>query len=102
MGEEIPSYSEVKKDMMPHFPDAERVEMASILNKPIIIKEFKKMPSTMSEGKEYVVILAMMSGKEIFFNSGEVVLKQLEEVKDKLPLKATIVREKGKRYYTLS
>lgn len=75
--------------MVPHFPGAKKTELASILNKQLIIKDFKEMPSTISEGKE------------IFFNSGEIVLKQLKEVKDKLPLKAAIVRKKGKRYYEL-
>ena len=87
--------------MVPHFPDAEKVDLKSVLNKELVIHEFKEMPSTISEGKEYVVILAEDNGKKIFFNAGEVVLKQLKEVKSHLPIRAKITIEKGKRYYSL-
>ena len=97
---EYPKYSDIKKQLVV-FPGVERIELAQVLNKEIIIKDFKALPSTLSQGREFVVVLAELDGKTISFSSGEVVLKQLTDVKEKLPIKATITRNKGKRYYTL-
>ena len=100
--EEIKEYSSVKAELVPIFPDAERIELVTILNKEIVIRDFKAMPSSITEGHEYCVILADLNGKKVSFNSGEIVLKQLKDVKDKLPIKTKITRQKGKRYYTLT
>ena len=99
---EIHDYSEVKKQFENVFPDAKKTDLITVLNKPIIIKEFKALPSTIAEGKEFVVILAELNGERLSINSGEIVLKQLTEIKDKLPIRATITKLKGKRYYTLA
>jgi len=102
--EQIKDYASIKKDLEPAFPGAERVDMAGILNQKIIIKDFKAYPSSIvgAEGKEFVVILADLNGKLVSFNCGEIVLKQLKDIKDKLPIRTSIIRQKGKRYYTLS
>jgi hypothetical protein len=102
--EQIKDYSSIKKEIEPAFPGAEKADMAGILNQKIIIKDFKAYPSSIAgaEGKEFVVILAELNGKLVSFNSGEVVLKQLKDIKDKLPIRTTITKPKGKRYYTLS
>jgi hypothetical protein len=84
------------------FPDAEKADLISVLNKQIIILDYRALPSTITAGKEFVVILADLNGKRVSVNSGEIVLKQLSEIKDKLPIKATITKQKGKRYYTLT
>lgn len=102
METEIPKYSDVKSEMKPAFPDVEKVELITVLNKEIIIYEFKAYPSSLTEGKEFVVILADSNGKRVCFNCGEIVLKQLKDIVEKLPIRTTIKREKGKRYYTLS
>lgn len=95
------AYSSVKPTFKPLFEGIEKVDLADVLNKEIVIKDFGALPSTLAEGKEFVVILADVDGKEKSFSCGEVVLRQLKDVKDSLPIKATISREKGKRYYTL-
>ena len=102
--QEIKSYSEVKEDLKPAFPDVEKVEQIAVLNKEIIIYDFKEYPSTFTPEKMFVVILAELNGGKISFNSGEIVLKQLKDLKERklLPIKAKITRQKGKRYYTLS
>ena len=98
---EIPRYSEVKKQTEVAFPDARRAELIEVLNKEIVILDFKGLPSSISEGKEFVVVKAELNGEKVSFNSGMIVLKQLNEIKAKLPIRATITRQKGKRYYTL-
>lgn len=98
----ISNYSEVKKELVPIFPESERTEINAILNKDIIIYEFRAMPSSLAAGKEYVLILAELDNKKVSFPCGEVVLKQLKDVANKLPIRAKIIRQKGKRYYTLS
>ena len=102
--QDIRNYSEVKKAMEPAFPNAEKAELISVLNKPVIIHDFKAFPSSLTAGKEFVVILADLNGKKVSFSSGEIVLKQLKDLQERklLPVRATITRQKGKRYYTLS
>jgi len=98
---EIPNYSEVKPKIEQIFPDTEKIQLVTILNKPLIIYDFKALPSSLAIGREFVVILADCEGRRVSFSSGEIVLKQLNEIKEKLPVKTIITREKGKRYYTL-
>ena len=95
------SYSDLKEEIKPVFENADRIYLAEVLNKKIIIKDFKALPSTLTTGKEFVIINAEVDKKDVSFSCGEVVLKQLREVQDSLPITATITREKGKRYYTL-
>ena len=101
---QIRNYSEVKKEMEPVFPDAARTEMIAVLNKPVVIFDFKALPSSLTIGKEFCVILAELNSQKISFSCGEIVLKQLQDLKERklLPVKATITRQKGKRYYTLT
>lgn len=101
--QEIKNYADVKKQLEPVFPDSKKVEMVTILNKPVVILDFKALPSSLSVGKEFVVILAELNSEKISFNSGEIVLKQLKDLQERklLPVRATITRQKGKRYYTL-
>lgn len=98
---EIVNYSDIAPQLKPLFENVERIELGSVLNKEIVIKEFGALPSTVSDGREFVVILADVDGSEKSFSCGEIVLKQLREVEDKLPIKAKIVKPEGKRYYTL-
>lgn len=98
--EQVREYADVRKELTA-FPDVPKVELMSVLNKKIVIRDFKAFPSSLAEGKEFVVILAELDGQQISFNCGEVVLHQLKDIKEKLPVNTTITREKGKRYYTL-
>ena len=99
---EIPNYSDVKPNKEEAFPNIEKIELASVLNKQIVVQDYKPFPSSMAEGHEFVVILCEVDGKQVALNCGEIVLKQLNEIKDKLPVKVSITRPKGKRYYTLT
>jgi len=101
MEKPITNYSDIKKQLEPAFPNAEKVDLASVLNRQIVILDFKAFPSSIAAGKEFVVILAELNGKKVSFSCGEVVLKQLNDIKTYLPVKAEITKEKGKRYYTL-
>jgi hypothetical protein len=96
----ITNYSDLKHENA--FPDAEKTDIISVLNKPIIIYDYKVLPSTIAEGKEFVVVYATIDGKKITCNAGEVIRKQLDAVKDKLPIRCSITKPKGKRYYTLN
>jgi len=97
---QITNYSELKHENA--FPEAEKTELITVLNKPLVILDYKVLPSTIAEGKEFVVILADLNDKKVTINCGEVVRKQLDAIKDKLPIRTTITKQKGKRYYTLS
>lgn len=101
MDQQVRNYAEVKKEITA-FPGVPKVDLVSALNKEVIIYDFKAFPSSLAEGKEFVVILAELDGQKISFNCGEVVLRQLEAIKDMLPVRTTITRQKGKRYYTLT
>lgn len=98
---QVRSYADVRKELTA-FPDVPKMDLVSVLNKEIVVYDFKGFPSSLAEGKEFVVILAELNGQKITFNCGEVVLHQLKDVKEKLPIKTTITRAKGKRYYTLT
>lgn len=102
--QQIKDYSEIKKELEPAFPESEKVELVSVLNKKLVINDFKALPSSLAIGREFVVILAELNGKKISFSCGEIVLKQLKDLKDRnlLPIRTIITRQKGKRYYTLS
>lgn len=101
---EITNYSNIKQELENAFPNSEKRELILVLNKPVVIYDFKAFPSSLAEGKEFVVILAELEenkGKRISFNCGEIVLKQLQAIREKLPVRTIITRLKGKRYYTL-
>lgn len=80
--------------------EGDQVEFSDVLDKQIIIKDFKEMPSTFHEGN-FVIVQAELDGSLVTFPTGSsVLMKQLNGIKDKLPIRAKIVRPKGKRYYT--
>lgn len=104
---EIFNYSDIKTGSEQVFPDAERIDQSQVLNKQVVILDFKILPSTISADTEFCVIKAEFENKIVSFSSGGVVGKQLSEVKEvgKFPLRTTIIKIKGKGkfgYYSLS
>ena len=101
----VERYSDIVKNAI--FPEAEKVDVRDILDKEIIIHNFQALPSSLAEGKEFVVVLAEVEGRYVSFNCGEIVLKQLRNVKelgkldDKEGIIATIKKPLKKRYYSL-
>lgn len=76
------------------------MKIEDVLNKPLIVKAFKNLPSTFKESKEYAVIQAELEGKLVFFTGSPVLLKQLQRYEKHIPFKTTIVRTK--QYYELT
>jgi hypothetical protein len=96
--EEIPNFSEVYEPE-PLF-EGEQVEFSDVLNKEIILKDFKILPSSFHEG-EFAVVQAELDGNIVTFpTSSKVLIGQLKGIKNKLPVKARIIKPEGKKYYT--
>jgi len=80
--------------------EGEQVEFSDVLNKQIVIKDFKEIPSTFHEGN-FAIVQAEMDGNLVTFPTGSsVLMKQLSSIREKLPVRAKIMKPKGKRYYT--
>jgi hypothetical protein len=79
--------------------EGNKVEFAEVLDKTIVVKDFAELPSKYTNGN-FVVIQAELDGKIITFHTGgKVLVKQLNEIKDKLPVRVTITQPDGKKYY---
>lgn len=110
--QEIKNYADVKKQLEPAFPDAEKVEKINVLNKEMIFLDYKEFPSSFltdaekQKGieKNFIVILAELEGKKISFSGGDVLFEKLKDLKERklLPVRATLIKPKSKRYFTLS
>ena len=78
----------------------ERISADHLLNQEIIIREYRKLPSKFGTG-EYALVQVEWKSKYYVFSTGSgVVLDQLDKIKEKLPVKATLT--KPKRYYKLA
>lgn len=95
--QEIKSFSEVVGRK--YFNVQNKVKFSDLIDKEIIIKDFQILPSKFGKG-EFAVVLASFPNREEFFTitSSQVIMKQLNEIKEKLPVKATV--KKVKKYYT--
>lgn len=81
--------------------EGERIKLLDILNQEIVINDFVVLKSQYDRVENYVVVQCMLKGEKYTFATGsQVILKQLEEIRDKLPVRTTI-RRKG-RYFTLT
>ena len=99
MENEIKSFAEITRERI---LEGEKVLIADILDKEIIIKDFEKRLSMYKEDDQFFTVQAELDGKIITFNTASSVLcKQLNRIRSNLPVKATIKRPKGKRYFTL-
>lgn len=106
MANEVRNLKEVDTGFEPAFPQATQVKKDDILGKEIVVKAFKKIKSAKNESGEAMIILAELDGKEVSFFGATALDSTMERVKDKLPLKATLVKEKsketGKMYFTFA
>lgn len=96
MTNEVRSMKDVDTGYEPAFPQATQVKKDDIIGKEIVVKAFKKIKSAKNESGEAMIILAELEGKEVSFFGATALDSAMERVKDKLPLKATIVKEKSK------
>jgi hypothetical protein len=82
--------------------EGEQLEIADVLDKKIIIRNFRLLPSNIHEGN-FAVVQGELDDELITFPTGsKVIMAQLEKLKEKLPIRGTITKPKGKRYYTLT
>lgn len=102
MFQDCPKYSDFEND---EFLKGEKTTIEEILNKEIIITGIKKEPSKVKKGETYnkiQIVDEVIDDKPhylIFFSSSSVLDKQINKYKDKLPFRATIIKQKN--YYTL-
>lgn len=94
--ESIPNMKDVDTGFEPAYPNAKQVKKDDILGKEIIVKSFKKIKSTKNASGNAVIVLAELDGQDISFFGATALDSALERVKEKLPLKTTIVKEKAK------
>lgn len=91
----VKKFSEIGDTREPTYPEAQKLD-AVPLNQTLIVKDFQLLPS--SFGGEFAVVLAEINKVEVTFNTGSnVLLKQLDSMKDKLPVEATIIETKSKK-----
>ena len=80
--------------------DGDEVKITDVLDKTVIIKDFRVFQSKYYDN-DYMVVQIENNGKlQTFSTSSEVLKKQLEDEKNKgLPIRALITKEE--RYYCL-
>ncbi len=97
--DELSSFAEYARDKLPMPGMKKRLE--EILNKPIVILDYRITKSNKRENSECLQIQFWCDGDIFVLFTGSVVLiDQIKAVKDKLPLKTTVV--KIDKYYSFS
>jgi len=84
--------------------DGEKEKVDNILDKEIIIKNFRLQNSKFKNKSGQYATVQFCKGKEnktfIFFTGSDVLVDQLQRYKEKLPF--AVIIKKINRYYTLS
>lgn len=81
--------------------DGDKMQIGDILNKEIIVKAFRIMPSKCVRDKDCLQLQFELEGKTyIIFSNSSVLMKQMNKYQDKLPFIATI--KKVGSYYTFT
>jgi hypothetical protein len=89
--EQIHSFADFADARPPLKGDKKRME--EVLNKPIIIKGYKSIPSKKNAGQMCLHLQFEMDGELCILFSGSVVLIDLcDKYADKIPFRATIIR----------
>lgn len=84
-----------------HGLDGDKLTMGDILNKEIIVKDFRVMPSKCVRDKDCLQLQFELEGKTyIVFSNSVVLIKQITKYSDKLPFISTI--KKVGSYYTFT
>lgn len=80
--------------------DGEKIPIAEILGKEIVVTGFDMRPSNMHK-KDYLCLKFELEGeKHVVFTESEVIKRECERFKDDMPFATTII-QKG-RYYKFS
>ncbi len=81
--------------------EGDKIRLDDVLNKEIVVKDFK-IAKSKYEGKGNYVTIQIEEENElkVVFTGSEVIATQCEKYKDEMPFMATI--KKIDRYYTLS
>ena len=81
--------------------DGEKIRLDDLLNKEILVLNFKVKDSHKKQGTQYATIHFKIGDEpHITFTGSGVILEQLNKYKDKIPFYTTI--KKINRYYTFS
>lgn len=99
---EVKELKDVLPDRKELYPDADRIESSALMGKEFVLKEATELDG--QHGK-FNVCLVEVEGKEHSTAFGsKVVNARISEVRDKLPVKCTMVEKKSKEgrvYYDL-
>lgn len=80
------------------FPEAVKIGLKDVIGKDFVILDFKIFSSNFKPGSKYATVLVQLDNEKRKFNTGStVLLKQLEQLKEHLPVIATI--KKRKQYF---
>ena len=81
--------------------EGDKIPIADVLNKEIVVREYRVSSSKVKQGTDYVSIQIEVDGKpRVIFTGSTVLVRQLEEYKDYLPFEATI--KKVRDFYTFT
>lgn len=96
--EEIKTFSEVTKAKV--FEAEKQEKFTDLVNKEFIVLDFTALPSRFDPPRSFVVLYGKhLNGTTFTCATGStVIMKQLEQVKEHLPIKVTL--KKVKRYFT--
>lgn len=95
----LESFADLARDKLP-MPGVKK-RLDEILNKKIVILDFRISKSNKRENSECLQIQFLCDGDVfVLFTGSGVLINQIQAVKDKLPLKTTVV--KIDKYYSFS
>ena len=81
----------------------ERIDIDDLIGKNITIEEMTTRPSTFHDGN-YAII--QLSGERVLMTSSSILIDQIKELQDKLPIRCQIATHKSatkdRKYYSLS
>lgn len=81
--------------------DGQKKSISELFGKYIIVLNYRKMESKAAKGKTCIQIQFEMDGKRyVTFTNSEVLERQLDKYRDKLPFDGTI--ERRSNYYTFA
>ena len=99
---EVKEMKEVMPEKEALYPGMDRVKSEDLIGKTFVIKEATELDG--EHGKFYVALIEL-DGKDVSTAFGsKVVNSRITDIKDKLPVRATLVEKKSKEgriYYTL-
>ncbi len=97
MQDEYPSFSDFAID---ESLIGDKIQIEKVLNKKILITKYRINKSKFKESNYMTIQFRLDDKLHIIFTGSEVIIKQLEKYKDKLPFNTTIV--KIGKYFSLS